>query len=150
MAAARRRVSREIRLGRDRRRLLAHRWPGNIRELAHTLERAIVFEESPVLDFPNLAAAAAVPEAAAKPGPEGDWLNPAFHFPAGGGFDLESAINRLVLMALKATKHNVTAAARLLGVTRDYVRYRLEEKGLARALEAEAPEQSPGIPAPRK
>ena len=37
-----------------RRRLRAHRWPGNVRELAHELERAIVFEDSAVLDFAHL------------------------------------------------------------------------------------------------
>ena len=41
-------------------------------------------------------------------------------------------------MALKDTKNNnVSAAARLLGVTRDYLRYRLEDKGLASALAGE-------------
>ena len=31
-------------------------------------------------------------------------------------------------LGLKQTDHNVSAAARLLGVSRDYVRYRLENK----------------------
>ena len=35
------------------------------------------------------------------------------------------AINRLIQHALQQTSHNVSAAARLLGVSRDYVRYRL-------------------------
>jgi transcriptional regulator with AAA-type ATPase domain len=54
----------------------------------------------------------------------GDWLNPAFHFPE-QGFELEDAMNRLVQLALKQAGGNVSHAARLLGVTRDFVRYRL-------------------------
>jgi len=101
-------------------RLLAHPWPGNVRELSHELERAVVFEETDQLDFNHLA----------SPGGEGapvdprDWLNAKFTFPP-QGFSLEDAINRLIQLALKQTGNNVSAAARLLGVSRDYVRYRL-------------------------
>jgi len=109
-----------------RRRLFAHPWPGNVRELSHELERAIVFEEGSELDFPNLGAASGPP---AGTGGIGDWLNPTFAFPS-QGFSLEDAINRLIQLALKQTNNNVSAAARLLGVSRDYVRYRLSgEKG---------------------
>jgi two-component system, NtrC family, response regulator AtoC len=111
---------------RGRRRLLAYRWPGNVRELAHELERAIVFDDSNELDFNHLAGtsmATAIP--AGDPGlNSSDWLNAAFEFPA-DGFQLEDAINRLIQKALQQTGGNVSGAARLLGVTRDYVRYRL-------------------------
>jgi DNA-binding NtrC family response regulator len=53
-----------------------------------------------------------------------EWFNENFAFPA-EGFQLEEAINRLIHHALKQTANNVSAAARLLGVSRDYVRYRL-------------------------
>jgi DNA-binding NtrC family response regulator len=104
-----------------RQRLLAHAWPGNVRELSHELERAIVFDESEELHFPGLAAASALGLAPADPK---DWLNPRFSYPA-EGFSLEEAINRLMALALKQTNNNVSAAARLLGVSRDYIRYRL-------------------------
>jgi C-terminal processing protease CtpA/Prc len=45
-----------------------------------------------------------------------------------GGGSLDEAINRLIGHALKQTGDNVSAAARLLGVSRDYVRYRLENQ----------------------
>ena len=41
-------------------------------------------------------------------------------------FSLEDAINRFVTLALRQTNNNVSAAARLLGVTRDFIRYRLQ------------------------
>jgi DNA-binding NtrC family response regulator len=103
-------------------RLLAYPWPGNVRELAHELERAIVFEEGSELEFEHLAAGPA-PAAAAQM-PTTEWFNPAFVFPP-EGFCLESAINRLIQQSLSQTNQNVSAAARLLGVSRDYVRYRL-------------------------
>jgi DNA-binding NtrC family response regulator len=103
-----------------RRRLSLYPWPGNVRELAHELERAIVFEESAELSFDHLGVN---DRAATEPDVEG-WFNPGFHFPE-QGFDLERAIRRLIDHALKQTGNNVSAAARLLGVTRDYLRYRL-------------------------
>src|SRR5213082_981494 len=105
-----------------KKRLLAHPWPGNVRELAHEIERAIVFSDGDTLDFEHLEAGAGAPSAA--PARADDWFNPDFTFPA-EGFLIEEAINRLIQHALKQTGQNVSAAARLLGVSRDYLRYRL-------------------------
>jgi DNA-binding NtrC family response regulator len=115
-------------------RLLSYSWPGNVRELSHELERALVFEDGD-LQFRHLAAAELGPSVIAG-GAEGgggamvsgEWLNPAYEFPA-QGFLLEEAIDRLVRKAVDQAEGNVSAAARLLGVTRDVVRYRLEGKG---------------------
>jgi DNA-binding NtrC family response regulator len=105
-----------------KRRLAAYRWPGNVRELAHELERGLVFEESAKLDFAHLPGGGTQPMAAkATPG---DWLNPGFNF-SEQGFVLEDAMNRLVQLALKQAGGNASHAARLLGVTRDFIRYRL-------------------------
>jgi DNA-binding NtrC family response regulator len=53
-----------------------------------------------------------------------EWLNPNFHFPP-EGFVLDDAVAVLIGRALKQTGDNVSAAARLLGVSRDFLRYRL-------------------------
>ena len=103
-------------------RLLAYLWPGNVRELAHEVERGIVFEESETLDFPQLRATGRPLTTSAKEA--NDWFNENYRFPP-EGFVLEGAINRLIQHALKQTEDNVSAAARLLGVSRDYIRYRL-------------------------
>jgi DNA-binding NtrC family response regulator len=108
-----------------RQRLLAYDWPGNVRELAHELERSIVFEEGERLDFNDLAVRR--PSGAITPADRSDWFNNGFVFPQ-RGFCLESAINRLIRHALNQTGNNVSATARLLGVSRDYLRYRLNEK----------------------
>src|SRR6266571_2467238 len=108
---------------KGKQRLLSYAWPGNVRELAHELERAIVFTEGDALDFEQLQATRS-PSAAAR---TDDWFNPDFTFPM-EGFSLEDAINRLIQHGLGQTAQNVSAAARLLGVSRDYLRYRLSGK----------------------
>jgi DNA-binding NtrC family response regulator len=106
-----------------RQRLLSYTWPGNVRELAHEIERAIVFEDRDELVFDNLQ----TPIDTIKPQDSTGWLNPSFTFPP-EGFSLEGAIGALIQRALKQTGNNVSAAARLLGVSRDYLRYRIREK----------------------
>jgi len=105
-----------------RARLVGHRWPGNVRELAHEIERSLVFDDDK-LAFSGLAR---TPVGASSSGD--DWLNPGFRFKP-EGFSLEAAIDRLVNHALTQSGGNVSAAARLLGVSRDSVRYRLKTEG---------------------
>jgi DNA-binding NtrC family response regulator len=54
-----------------------------------------------------------------------DWLNENFCFPK-DGFDLEKEILRLIQLGIDQSNGNISAAARLLGVPRDYLRYRLK------------------------
>lgn len=119
-----------------RQRLESYAWPGNVRELTHELERALVFEDGPlrfdplsaVGSGPAISAGAGLgPASAGVGGGVGDWLNPGYRFPD-SGFLLEEAVDRLVRRAVEQTGGNVSAAARLLGVSRDVVRYRLEER----------------------
>ena len=80
------------------------------------------FSDGDTLDFEHLEASAG--DRSPAPVRADDWFNPDFAFPA-EGFLIEEAINRLIQHALKQTGQNVSAAARLLGVSRDYLRYRL-------------------------
>jgi len=99
-------------------RLRAHAWRGNIRELAHELERAVIFSDGQPLDFAALGPLPADEFA-------GDWRNPAWRLPE-NGFSLDAAMNAFIAEAMRETGANVSAAARRLGVTRDVLRYRLE------------------------
>ncbi len=103
-------------------RLLAHAWPGNVRELGHEIERAVVFGGETGLTFGHLGQGAALEGAR--------WMRPGFVFPE-SGFSLETAIDEMVDLAVKQASGNVSAAARLLGVSRDVVRYRLKGRGEA-------------------
>ena len=56
-----------------------------------------------------------------------DWLNENFCFPQ-SGFKLENEIVRLIELAIAQAGGNISEAARILGVPRDYIRYRLKKK----------------------
>jgi DNA-binding NtrC family response regulator len=107
-----------------RHRLLSYAWPGNVRELAHELERAVVFEEGKELEFAQLVGS----ESALPATTINDWFNDRYAFPS-EGFDIEAAVLRIIRHAMRQTGENMSAAARLLGAPRDYLRYRLERKG---------------------
>lgn len=96
-------------------RLRAQPWRGNVRELAHVIERAVILNPGKVITFDALGSVVA-------PGERCDWLNPAWKLPE-GGFSIEGAIGQLIELALNETGGNISAAARRLGVTREYIRY---------------------------
>jgi DNA-binding NtrC family response regulator len=102
-------------------RLLAQPWPGNVRELAHELERAVIFSPSDALEFETLAGEGeTVPPT---------WRNPQWRLPE-NGFSIDKMIDELIAEALRETNQNVSAAARRLGVTREFLRYRLSGKSV--------------------
>ena len=100
--------------------LAAHRWPGNVRELRNAIEQAVLLAPGAVIDTDQLSlssvlvAAPAAAVAAAPAGPQ-------------EGSRLDQAERELVLQALQTTQWNVTRAAKLLGVSRDTLRYRMEK-----------------------
>lgn len=126
--AKRHRVPKKSVSATGRKALLNYPWPGNVRELAHELERSIVFDDSNSLDFESLSRRKLTAVAGEAKMAGSEWFNEAYVFPP-EGFALEEAIMRLINHALKQTNQNVSAAARLLGVSRDYLRYRLSGRG---------------------
>jgi len=100
--------------------LAAHRWPGNVRELRNVVEQAVLLApgeeiETEQLSLPTMLG---VPPAA---------VVTAFPEPQRDVSQLEKAERELLLQALEATQWNVTRAAKLLGVSRDTLRYRVEK-----------------------
>jgi two-component system, NtrC family, response regulator AtoC len=98
-------------------RLLAQPWRGNVRELAHEIERTVIFGGGAPIDFASLGGSGAQSTTSG-------WRNPAWRLPQ-TGFSLDTTIDELVAEALRETEGNVSAAARRLGVTREFIRYRL-------------------------
>jgi two-component system response regulator AtoC len=93
----------------------AYAWPGNVRELRNAVERAMLLSSGDRLepvDFPIAAA----PDASVNP----------VELPT-SGMNLEEAERRLVVQALERTGWNQTRAAKLLGLNRDQIRYRIEK-----------------------
>ena len=110
------------------RRLIGYQWPGNIRELMHELERALVFEEGDELKFDSLMGSGwELDEFQLKKQSQAAniWWNPDYKF-NDSGFSLENVILSIISAALDQSSGNVSQAARKLGVSRDYLRYRLK------------------------
>ena len=93
-------------------------WPGNARELAHVVERAILIGSAQPLDPRALGLAPAPAAFVAESGEELD------------GLTLEEAERRLIVRALRETGGNVSESARRLGVSRMALRYRIQKLGL--------------------
>jgi len=119
--AARHRLAGQTITAAGESRLRAQAWRGNVRELAHEIERAVIFGNGQPLDFAHLAGGLA----ATAPSGKSPWAAEGWALPE-EGFSLDAAIDELIDAALKQTDQNVSAAARRLGVTREFLRYRLK------------------------
>ncbi|MEQ9167767.1 MAG: sigma-54 dependent transcriptional regulator [Fulvivirga sp.] len=100
-------------------RMQKHNWPGNIRELQHSLERAIIMSNSQVLqpeDFNFNSSQSQTPIDA-----ENVMLDQ---------FKLEEVEKILIRKVLKKYNGNITQAASELGLTRSSLYRRLEKYGL--------------------
>ncbi len=107
-------------------RLARHAWPGNVRELRNAVERAVILARGPHIEVEDLPH-----EIAAPPGPGGEPPRPAA--PPPGQLTLEEVERRLIEEALASTQGNQVRAARMLGITRDTLRYRMKKFGLGEA-----------------
>ena len=102
-----------------------HAWPGNVRELRNVIEEAALLAAGDRIEPEHLGVWATGPAASTPFAPD----EPA-ELPD-EGIDLEQVERRLVEQALLKSGWNVTRAARLLNLTRDTLRYRIEKFGLA-------------------
>ena len=95
-------------------------WPGNVRELENIIQRAMVMAKSEVITVEDIH------------------LDHAgrSHVPADGvaflpeGMTLDEYEQELIREALRRTNDNKSQAARLLGLTRNALRYRLSQMGV--------------------
>ena len=102
--------------------LMEYPWPGNIRELKNLIERVMILENKELIDVSDLPREIMAQEPYVP-------VEQAFTLPP-GGVVLEDVERSLIEQALKRTGGNQTRAAKLLGLTRDTLRYRLKKFGL--------------------
>jgi Nif-specific regulatory protein len=108
-------------LSRDARdALLAHTWPGNIRELQNAIERALIVSDGGLLTAAQLGITPRTPPAP----PTADDHGPATHQSLAGWE------RQIVVDALKTARGNKSRAARVLGLTRSQLYTRLKRFGL--------------------
>jgi len=108
--------------------LETYHWPGNVRELRNVIERAILLEETNLLQTGSIqfASSRAVPE----PVTGGQAWEPA-RTPSGpADLSLKHSEHALIVQALEKTAGNKTKAAVLLGISRDVLRYRMKKLNL--------------------
>jgi len=101
-------------------KLIAYHWPGNVRELENVIERSLVMAAGTKLDADDIKM-----ESAPRPRPQNEtsgFLPP--------GMTLDEYEQEIIREALKRADGNKSQAARLLGLTRNALRYRLTQMGL--------------------
>ncbi len=94
--------------------LRGYSWPGNIRELRNVLERAVVLCAGHDIDLEDLPQDLRFAVSARRDNHE-------------GGNAIEVVERSLIIDALEGAKGNISAAARILGITRNTLRYRIRK-----------------------
>lgn len=104
-----------------------HDWPGNVRELRNVIERCVLLS-----DTRTMAAHWLQLQPSRRSSPP-DSIAPAngtgLSLPFDGSLSLDDMEKRIIGEALERSDNNVTAAARLLGTSRETLRYRVNKYG---------------------
>jgi DNA-binding NtrC family response regulator len=100
-------------------KLAAYGWPGNVRELENVIERSLVMAGGTMLDAADIRLDMGRQTRAAS----GDFSLPA-------GMTLDQYEQEILRQALKTADGNKSHAARILGLTRNALRYRLSQMGI--------------------
>jgi DNA-binding NtrC family response regulator len=99
--------------------LMSFHWPGNVRELQNIIERAVTFARGDAIEAGDIQL---------DTGPaKGNSGAPGFLPP---GMTLDDWENEMIREALRRANGNKSQAARLLGLTRNALRYRLTKIGI--------------------
>jgi DNA-binding NtrC family response regulator len=99
-------------------KLMSYHWPGNVRELENVIERSLVMCSGTQLDAGDIKL-----ETAPRP------KNSTEHF-LPEGMTLDQYEQEIIREALRRAQGNKSQAARLLGMTRNALRYRLSQMGM--------------------
>jgi DNA-binding NtrC family response regulator len=102
-------------------RLMSYHWPGNVRELENVVERSILLAQGPRVEASDIRIDTAHRSRASAT--SGDNFLPE-------GMTLDDYEQSLIREALKRADGNKSHAARLLGLTRNALRYRLAQMGI--------------------
>ncbi len=100
-----------------------YNWPGNVRELKNVIERAMILVEGDTLLMEHLPM-----EILGQASKQGGVIE-GIRIPQ-EGISLEKVEEALVRQALKMTNGNQTRAAKLLDISRDALRYRMQKFGI--------------------
>jgi DNA-binding NtrC family response regulator len=108
-----------------RQAILAYDWPGNVRELAHVMESAVLMVDGLTVRREHLNIQPSSSATAGATIAIGDKALIELSFDEDCP-SLEEIEYRIINAAIEHAKHNLTRAARTLGISRDAIRYRIE------------------------
>ena len=108
----------------DHKLLCQYDWPGNVRQLAHAVERAVVLAEAGVADFSQLFNP--LLQSAGGVGNSG-MMSDAIASAAAQDFTLDYVEQKTIAQALAYYQGNISQAAKALGLTRAALYRRLEK-----------------------
>ena len=106
-----------------RKMLVQYPWRGNIRELKNAVERVILMEDGEQIEAAHLAFLAFPYHGTPQPEAPGLRLPPE-------GIQLDEVIRDLIVQALEMSGANKSRAAKLLGISRPTLIYRIEKHGI--------------------
>jgi DNA-binding NtrC family response regulator len=109
--------------------LRRYSWPGNVRELRNMIEQAVLLATQDAIEPRHLPVCETLSAPSAPP-PDSVRAATAAVDPGAPATTLLDAERALILDALRRSNWNVTQAARLLNISRDTMRYRIEKHRL--------------------
>jgi DNA-binding NtrC family response regulator len=113
--------------------LLSYSWPGNVRELRNMLEQTVLLAQSDTIAAHQLNVCLSLMDEPPMFHHEpSHFSEPRPSFSGSDSMNLPEVERDMVRKMLDKTDWNVTKSARLLGLSRDMLRYRIEKLGLAR------------------
>lgn len=107
--------------------LMANSWKGNIRELKNVIERAMILSKGERITLQHLM----LPKSAAPSFETRDRKKIVAMLMENGGVDLAGLESDFLEYAMLQSDNNVSMAARLLGLSRPTLRYRLDKHKMA-------------------
>jgi DNA-binding NtrC family response regulator len=108
-------------------------WPGNVRELENIIERSCALAQGPVLEADDIH----LDVERVKPPQAGDAFLP-------DGMTMDQWEEEMIREAVKRSSGNKSQAARLLGLSRNALRYRLSKMGIEDDPDKETEGQAAG------
>jgi DNA-binding NtrC family response regulator len=104
--------------------VMSHPWIGNVRELRNAVERAVLLHDGPLIEAGHLSFLEGQKPVAARREQAGDMQGTLM------GMSLDDLNKKLIMQALEQTGGNRTKAAKLLGMSRPTMVYRIEKYGI--------------------